>query len=108
MRIITVNLPLSYLKAIDGLVGDEGLYPSRSELIRVAVRDYLIRELESAQSILQYQNQHPVIPSNLPTFPETTPGNFDAIVRVPVGCNDENGNPEYKTYRIIKKATHEG
>lgn len=52
MKIITVNLPTSYLKAIDMLIGDKGLYPSRSELIRVAVREFLNAELESAKSVL--------------------------------------------------------
>ena len=44
MRIITINVPENYLEAIRKLVGV--LYPSRSELIRVALREFLIRELE--------------------------------------------------------------
>jgi Arc/MetJ-type ribon-helix-helix transcriptional regulator len=55
MRIITVNLPESYLKAIDHLVGETGIYPSRSELVRVAVREFLIKELNTAQSFTQLQ-----------------------------------------------------
>ena len=57
MRIITVNLPESYLKTIDHLVGENALYPSRSELIRVAVREFLIKELNSAQNFVQFQPQ---------------------------------------------------
>jgi len=53
MRILTVNLPVSYLEAIKKLVGV--IYPSRSELIRVAVRNFLIREIESAKSFIKYQ-----------------------------------------------------
>ena len=45
MRIITVNLPLSYVRAIEKLTGKNGMYPSRSELIRVAVREFIIKEL---------------------------------------------------------------
>lgn len=50
MKIITVNLPVNYINTIKGLVGDTGLYPSRSELIRVAVRDFLIKELKIAKN----------------------------------------------------------
>ncbi len=57
MKIVTVNLPVSYLNAIETLTGNKGLYPSRSELIRVAVRDFLIRELESAKSFKQYHEK---------------------------------------------------
>jgi len=43
MKIITVNLPLTYIKAINALTGNtpDKLYPSRSELCRVAVRDFV-------------------------------------------------------------------
>jgi antitoxin ParD1/3/4 len=58
MRIITVNLPVPYLKAIDALAGEGGLYPSRSELIRVAVREFLIKEMEIAK-----QSQNTIFPS---------------------------------------------
>lgn len=37
MKIVTVNLPESYLKAIELMI-DEGRYPNRSEAIRTAVR----------------------------------------------------------------------
>jgi len=43
MRLITVYLPESYLKALDELV-EERYYPSRAEAIRVAIRDLLNRE----------------------------------------------------------------
>ena len=50
MRIITVNLPTSYLGAMDALTGEDSIYPSRSELIRVAVRDFLIEELKTVNN----------------------------------------------------------
>lgn len=43
-RIISVNLPKKYINIIGTLVQD--IYPSRSELIRVAVHDLLIEELK--------------------------------------------------------------
>ena len=44
MKIITINLPGKYLSAIQTL-NDMGIYPSRSEAIRIALRDFLDNEL---------------------------------------------------------------
>ncbi|MHA1518710.1 MAG: ribbon-helix-helix domain-containing protein [Promethearchaeota archaeon] len=48
------------MKAIDKLVTKKehtgrypGIYPSRSELIRVAVREFLVKELEAAEAFEQ-------------------------------------------------------
>jgi antitoxin ParD1/3/4 len=100
MRIITVNLPVSYLGAIDSLTGEEGLYPSRSELIRVAVRDFLIKELEAAKAFTKYQNQ---ITSMNTKDRKTADMDPSLFVQVPIENNEISGNMEYKTYRIIKK-----
>lgn len=54
MKIVTVNLPQNILNAIESLIGENGLYPSRSELVRVAIREYLIQEIESAKSFKKY------------------------------------------------------
>ncbi|MMZ66049.1 nickel responsive regulator [compost metagenome] len=47
MRIVTVKMPEVYIDGIDELVR-AGRYSSRSEAIRVAVRELLKRELWSA------------------------------------------------------------
>ncbi|MFP3285820.1 MAG: ribbon-helix-helix domain-containing protein [Acidilobus sp.] len=44
MRLVTVKMPDLYVRAIDELVKEER-YSSRSEVIRVAVRELLKREL---------------------------------------------------------------
>ena len=44
MKIITINLSEKYLAAIQVLT-DEGIYPSRSQAIRVALKDFLENEL---------------------------------------------------------------
>ncbi len=44
MRLITVKMPEMYVKGIDELVR-AGRYSSRSEVIRIAVRELLKREL---------------------------------------------------------------
>jgi len=87
MRIITVNLPISYIKAIATLTGTDALYPSRSELIRVAVRDFLLSELEAAKQFQALQARKTHI---LPTPQER------GTVRVPLG------DGEYKTYTLVK------
>jgi len=44
MKIITINLGEPHIKAL-AMLKDLGLYPSRSEAIRVAIRDFLKKEL---------------------------------------------------------------
>ncbi len=44
MHLITVKMSDIYVKGLDKLV-EIGMYPSRSEAIRVAIRDLLRREL---------------------------------------------------------------
>lgn len=44
MKIVTINLSEPHVKALEMLM-ELGLYPSRSEAIRVAIRDFLQREL---------------------------------------------------------------
>lgn len=51
MQIVTVNLPSIFIDAIQKLT-DQGLFPSRSEAIRVALRDFLKTELEMVESLL--------------------------------------------------------
>ena len=40
MKLITLYLPETYIKALDQLV-DERFYPNRAEAIRVAIRDLI-------------------------------------------------------------------
>ena len=94
MRIITVNLPVSFLEAIEKLVGEHGLYPSRSELIRVAVRDFLIRELAAAKSFQQYQLKQSLAPINPPQKLDE-----HLFVQVPKG----DGSEEMTTYKLVQK-----
>jgi Arc/MetJ-type ribon-helix-helix transcriptional regulator len=44
MRIISVQLPQGLINAMDQLV-KKGVYPSRSEIIREAIRELLKKEL---------------------------------------------------------------
>ena len=45
MKMITVHIPEKYLAALEDLV-DKGHFPSRSEAIRVAIRDLIRNEIK--------------------------------------------------------------
>lgn len=95
MKIVTVNVPESYIDAIEKLIGENGLYPSRSELIRCAVREFLLKELRVSKKILGQNNE------------EDEDFDDENYVRVPV--EDSNGKEpvtEFKTYKIIKRLEH--
>ena len=42
LRVITVKVPKAYLEELNRLI-EAGLFPSRSEAIRIAIRDLLQR-----------------------------------------------------------------
>jgi Arc/MetJ-type ribon-helix-helix transcriptional regulator len=94
MEIITINVHTSYLKAIEKLVGDDGLYPSRSELVRAAVRKFLLNELEEAKQIKE-RRENPPIQKKHP----------EKFVQIPVESNDggNGAEKEFKIYKIIRK-----
>lgn len=93
MKIVTVNVPESYIDAINKLIGQEGLYPSRSELIRCAVRDFLIKELKLASNMAKYNE------AEIEDFDD------ENFVRVPIEGMNEKSEPvrEFKTYKILKR-----
>ncbi|MHA1804493.1 MAG: ribbon-helix-helix domain-containing protein [Promethearchaeota archaeon] len=94
MKIVTVNIPESFIDVIEKLVGENGIYPSRSELIRCAVRDFLLKELQSAKDLTLL---------NEPEFEESVKD--DKYVKIPIERIGENDEPirEFKTYKIIKR-----
>jgi len=50
MKIITINLPIQYIEAIQSLQ-DAGIYPSRSEAIRTALREFIGGELKTFNNL---------------------------------------------------------
>ncbi len=46
MKLITCHIPEAYIDGIESLV-NQNMYPNRSEVIRVAIRDLLKSELSS-------------------------------------------------------------
>ena len=81
MKIVTVNVPEAYIDAINELIGEQGLYPSRSELIRVAVREFLLRELTSKDNKLKFNSRN-YLDFEIETVkvPVENPDNEDRIV----------------------------
>lgn len=49
LRLISIKLPNAYIDGLNKLV-EMGIYPNRSEAIRVAVRDMLKKELWSIEN----------------------------------------------------------
>jgi len=96
MKIVTVNVPESYIGAINKLIGENGLYPSRSELIRCAVRDFLLKELKMANNMAKYNE------AEIDDFDD------ENFVRVPIESINGKSEPvrEFKTYKIIKRLEH--
>ncbi len=94
MKIVTVNIPESFIDAIEKLVGEDGLYPSRSELIRCAVREFLLKELKLANNIVKYKKDY--------DMEDLDEENF---VRVPIERLNENHEPvrDFKTYKILRR-----
>ena len=86
MKIVTVNVPEAYIEAINKLIGDGGLYPSRSELIRCAVREFLLKELRLAQNMTKY---------NEPAHDDLKNLEFDDknFVRIPIEKRDADNEP---------------
>ena len=91
LKIVTVNVPESYIEAINKLIGADGLYPSRSELIRVAVREFLIKELKMTKNFMKYEE------------PEDDEFDEENFVRVPIESSNPDARQEFKTYKIIKR-----
>ncbi|MEA3248427.1 MAG: ribbon-helix-helix domain-containing protein [Nanoarchaeota archaeon] len=94
IKIVTCNVPESYIEAINKLIGEGGLFPSRSELVRVATREFLLKELRMAKNLQKF---------NEPELEEV----FDDknFVRVPIEKHDENNEPVrgFKTFKIIQR-----
>ena len=44
MKVVTICMPESYVDGVDELI-QQGMYPNRSEVIRIAIRDLLVDEL---------------------------------------------------------------
>lgn len=45
MKVNTVNIPKSYIELMDNMIGEDKLFLSRSEMIRVAIRENLMDDL---------------------------------------------------------------
>lgn len=100
MQIVTVNIPESYIEAMKDLLDNRdfsgGLYPSKSELIRVAVRDFLIKELK--------KTNHSLL-GTLEEKEEKEKNQDPNFIMVPIMKEKENGEHiiEFKEYKVLKR-----
>jgi Arc/MetJ-type ribon-helix-helix transcriptional regulator len=96
MKIVTVNVPESYLDAIQKLIGDGGLYPSRSELVRAAIKKFLLKELKMIKQFEEMQKEKQQGKKEL---------NKSKFVQVPIERETDDNEPirEFKTYKIVRK-----
>ena len=65
IKLISVNLPESYLKVLEILVS-ESKFPNRSEAIRVAIRDLIKTEYLIEESIERSIHQSAIKPEKIP------------------------------------------
>ena len=96
MKIVTVNIPESYIKVMDKLVNKFKLHPSRSELIRVAVREFLKKEIKIGEDLKKFREEK----IELEKFDDKN------YVRIPVEVEKKDGKlkTEFKTYKILREA----
>jgi Arc/MetJ-type ribon-helix-helix transcriptional regulator len=70
MIVITCNMPEMLLKPVDLLVRHHKLYPSRSELTRVALREFLYEEMKTLQMLKEGVDIiRPYAPSDMRRMP---------------------------------------
>ena len=95
MRVITVNVPESYLEVIRKLINvDNGIYPSRSELLRVAVREKLLQDLKMMKRIVWKSRN-----GNIQSAEDLR----DKINGTETAVCVPKSNKEFKTYKIVRR-----
>ena len=95
MKVVSAHVPVSHLEAIDKLVGKSGLYPSRSELVRNAIKKYLLKKLKMVKKG-SYNTPN--------TKNEPHIENENDYVKVPVeNSNEDEPEKQFEIYKILKK-----
>ncbi len=102
MQIITVNIPKSYVEKMAELTGQEALFPSRSELIRVAIREYLALQIKKVEMLHKEQT------SETPSVIVNKGEDFE-LISIPLEADTRVGvkNVPYKTYKVVQKSKAE-
>mgnify|MGYP006283392449 CR=1 FL=1 len=95
MKVVSAHVPVSHLEAIDKLVGNTGLYPSRSELVRNAIKKYLLKKLKMIKKV---SNNSPNTKSQEDREEDQN------YVKVPVESEDaDEPKKQFEIYKILKK-----
>lgn len=100
MKIITINVPESYVIAIEKLCGNNKMYPSRSELIRVAVREFVIAKAKLVKDFEKLANNQSTI--KIATKDDEISGD---VINIPFNRVDlsNESTVAYKTYKRVGK-----
>lgn len=93
IKICTINVPDKFVEDMEQLTGEDGLFPSRSELIRAAVHDFLLKKIELAKRLNEQEKE-----------PEEE-FDHENYVRIPIENKDDNDEPSvsFKTFKIVKR-----
>ena len=97
MRVVTVNLPETHLDAIARLCGNryDSQYPSRSEFVRVAVKNQLLKDLNLLKKL-----------SHLKSIQEKKIRGIKSVkIKVPIERQREVKEAEEKksSYMVLRK-----
>lgn len=87
LKVTTVNIPKIYLEAIQKLIEKEGIFPSRSEFVRVAVHDALEKYLKFKDSLIHFTK------NEIEEFNKS----HDNMVRVPIS------DKKFEEFNILEK-----
>jgi Arc/MetJ-type ribon-helix-helix transcriptional regulator len=97
MKIVSANIPEEYLEAIKELIGKDGIYPSRSELIRCAVRKFLIDKLKMLKRLESFDQG---------TEEDGENEEDGEYVKIPIEDDTKKSEVrEFKTYKILRRLT---
>lgn len=63
LRVLSLYVPPTIVKMADLLAGENGMYHSRCELFRVAIRDFILQKMEEWKELLK--TTHTPLPKGL-------------------------------------------
>lgn len=94
LKVVTVNVTEESLEEINKMINNDKIYASRSELIRVAVRDWLKKKLNFAIDELKYASYQKKLldPEKFVQVPHDNIDAFGQVIK------------EFKTYNRLREA----
>ena len=94
MKVISAHVEKAHLRIIDMFVGQDGLFASRSELLRFAIQKYLINKLSLIRNIEEKEDEMERIRLKCEE---------EGKVMIPKDNHKEESEKQYTTYKILRK-----